>query len=188
MDYRQYYDLESYLLDTVRPRFAQQGYLSAFDFFCIVIWKANRAKSKLAKRLLARGYNKLDDAVYALTSGLAQQPTAKDRLYYLWKTWGFYLPMASAILTILYPDEFTIYDWRVCEMLNGYEYLSTTSKFEKLWLGYEQYIKSVQALTPNGMSLRDGDRYLWGQSFYEQLVKDIEKGFAAAQAEKLFET
>jgi hypothetical protein len=187
MDFRQYYNLESYLFDTVGPRFARQGYLSAFDFFCIVIWKANRAKSKLAKRLLARGYNKLDDAVYALTSGLAHQPTAKDKLYYLWHTWGFYLPMASAILTILYPDEFTIYDWRVCEMLNGYEYLGTTGNFEKLWPGYEQYKTSVQKLTPDGMSLRDRDRYLWGKSFYEQLVKDVEKGFTAAQAETAFE-
>ena len=28
--------------------------------------------------------------------------------------------MASALLTLLYPDEFTVYDYRVCEMLDGF--------------------------------------------------------------------
>jgi hypothetical protein len=110
-DYRDYYWLESYLTRTVQPRFARQGWLSAFDFFCIVVWKANRAKSRVAKRLLARGPD-LDTVVKALTAGLATQPNAKERLLYLWQWrgdgWGFQLPMATAILAVLYPDEFTI--------------------------------------------------------------------------------
>ena len=52
MDYVRYYDLESYLFEDVRQQFQSEGSLSAFDFFSIVIWKANRAKSKIAKRLL----------------------------------------------------------------------------------------------------------------------------------------
>ena len=52
MDFRKYYHLESYLFDEVRPRFLEQGYLTAFDFFCIVIWKANRSKSNIARMLL----------------------------------------------------------------------------------------------------------------------------------------
>ena len=32
MDFRQYYNIESYLLDTVQLRFAQEGELSAADF------------------------------------------------------------------------------------------------------------------------------------------------------------
>lgn len=50
--YLDYYYLEQYLFDVVSARFQTVGTLSAFDFFCIVIWKANRAKSKVAKRLL----------------------------------------------------------------------------------------------------------------------------------------
>jgi len=43
-----YYDLERYLLDDVRTRYASEGSLGAFDFFSIVIWKANRAIKKEA--------------------------------------------------------------------------------------------------------------------------------------------
>ena len=39
--YLQFYNMESYLFDTVRQRFAVDGYLSTFDFFCIVIWKVS---------------------------------------------------------------------------------------------------------------------------------------------------
>lgn len=52
LDYLRYYDLEAYLFEDVRKRFQKEGVLSAFDFFSIVIWKANRAKSKVAHRLL----------------------------------------------------------------------------------------------------------------------------------------
>ncbi len=54
----QYYHLEPYLFDTVHNGFAKKGQLSAFDFFCILIWKANCAKSKHASRLLGglRGF------------------------------------------------------------------------------------------------------------------------------------
>ena len=83
LDYHQFYDLEFYLLNIVRPRFVEQGHLSAFDFFCIIIWKANRAKSKIAKKLLDNGYKNLERAVRSLTRGLYRQSTDKDKLYYL---------------------------------------------------------------------------------------------------------
>jgi hypothetical protein len=177
VDYRQYYDLESYLFDTVRRRFAEQGYLNAFDFFCIVIWKAERAKSRIAKKLLAKEEN-LEAAVRKLTTELAQQKTAKDRLRYLWEAWDFYLPMASAILTVLYPDEFTVYDWRVGDEL-GFHDLGNLSNFENLWPRYEEFKRQVEKSTPKELSLRDKDRYLVGKLFAEQLKSDIEKGFAA---------
>lgn len=70
MDFRQFYyfNLESYLFHTVGPRFAKEKQLSAFDFFCIVAWKANRAKSKIAKKLLSKppgGYDSIEAAVHA---------------------------------------------------------------------------------------------------------------------------
>jgi len=177
VDYRQYYDLEPYLFNTVRPRFAEQGYLDAFDFFCIVIWKANRAKSRIAEKLRAKEEN-LEAAVRQLTAELAQQKTAKDRLHYLLKEWGFRLPTASAILTVLYPEEFTVYDWRVGDDM-GFHDLGNLSNFEHLWQRYEAFKSQVEERTPKELSLRDKDRYLVGKSFAEQLKSDIAKGFAA---------
>jgi hypothetical protein len=174
MDFRQYYYLESYLFDVVHPRFVQQGYLSAFDFFCIVIWKANRSKSKIAKRLLSRGHKDLDMAVRELTTGIAQQIDSKSRLRYLWlnQEWGFRLPMASAILTVLYPDEFTVYDVRVRGVLNDLD-LESITNFDKLWAGYQRYKAKVEEMAPKELSLRDKDRYLWGKSFHDQLKTQI---------------
>ena len=40
MDYRTFYHLECHLELTVKARFHEDGELGAFDFFCIVIWKA----------------------------------------------------------------------------------------------------------------------------------------------------
>jgi hypothetical protein len=90
--------------------------------------------------------------------------------------WHFKLPMASAILTILYPNEFTVYDQRVCDVLDAFHNLSSLN-FEKLWLGYEEFKRKVEETTPQEFILRDKDRYLWGKSFYQQLTRDIEHRF-----------
>lgn len=176
MDFREYHHLESYLFDKVRVRFAKQGYLTAFDFFCIVIWKANRAKSKIVKKLLEGTDISLDKAVGLLTSGIAKQKTAKDRLEFLWNV-GLRLPMASAILTVLYPDDFTMYDTRVCGILGGFHNLNNLSNFEDVWQGYQDFKRKVVENTPTELTLRDKDRYLWGKSFYEQLTDDISQEF-----------
>lgn len=185
MNYLALYDLEAYLFRDVREKFRENGYLPAFDFFCIVIWKANRAKSKLAKRLLAKGYDNLETAVHDLTTGLSRQQTPKERLRYLWdgSSWGFYLPMASAILTVLYPEDFTVYDVRVCEALNDFHSLGAVSNFDRLWTQYQNFKSRVEQATPEGLTLRDKDRYLWAKSFHEQLVTDVWSGFGKRQLE-----
>lgn len=177
MDYKQFYDLESYLFNTVHYRFTKEGCLTAFDFFCIVIWKANRAKSKIAKKLLAHGHKTLDVAVKELTRGIARQEKPKDRLMYLLENWDFRLPMATAILTIFYPQEFTVYDVRVCDTIGNFNDLGQINKFEKIWLRYQEFKNVVLKIKPQNLSLRDKDRYLWGKSFYKQLRRDIVNRF-----------
>jgi hypothetical protein len=183
-NYLDYYDLESYLFDVVHPRFAAAGTLSAFDFFCIVVWKANRAKSKVAKNLRANRPGSLDEIVAELTSGVAKQATARDQLRYLFETWGLRLPMASAILTVLYPDEFTVYDVRVCDQLGAFHKLVNYMRFDSLWTAYEAFRARVIEVAPAGLSLRDKDRYLWGKSFAEQLHGQIARGFVADSSDE----
>ena len=179
-DYRKYYDLESYVFPAVRDNFFREGFLSANDFFCIVIWKSNRAKSKIAKKLLSCGFQDLYEAVRELTGGLHRQATGKERLRYLMGEWKFYLPMATAILSVLYPDEFTVYDVRVCDALNNFHDLGNISinKFDNIWTGYQDFLAEVKYNTPEGFSLKDKDRWLWGKSFWEQLDRDVKNGFS----------
>lgn len=177
-DYGLLYSMESYLLETVNPRFHEHGSLSAFDFFCIVIWKANRAKTVTARRLLRKGFATLDEAVRSLTVELRSHDNDRDRLKCLFENWGFALPMATAILTVLYPDAFTIYDSRVCGMLGGDHFcLSNKTSFDSVWKGYLDFKAAVIESTPAELSLRNKDRYLWGKSFYQQLCSDVEAGF-----------
>jgi hypothetical protein len=54
-----------------------------------------------------------------IASELNKTPDREERLRVLVKKWEFFLPTAAAILTILYPDEFAIFDWRVRDELNS---------------------------------------------------------------------
>ena len=178
-EFLKYYHLEKYLFDDVHKQFQALGHITAFDFFCVVIWKANRSKSRIAKRLLAQAprYENLDAAVKALTSAIFKAESPKRRLEIISKTWGFRLPMASAILTVLYPDEFTVYDVRVCGMLQAYSDIQYKTHFDDLWCGYEKYVQGVKNEANEQAALRDKDRWLWGKSFASQLETDIAKKF-----------
>jgi hypothetical protein len=53
-DYLRVYHLERYLFDDVSLRFCTTGRLLPTDFQMIIIWKANRAKTRVRARLIAR--------------------------------------------------------------------------------------------------------------------------------------
>jgi hypothetical protein len=177
MDYLKLYDLEKYLFDVVRSNFERDRKLNAFDFFCIIIWKANRAKSIIAKKLLERDGNRrkdLDAIVGDMTKSLADADTEKEKMRILIEKWEFRLPMASAILSVLWPDKFTVFDVRACEQLGGdYKSIPDKAHFEDLWNGYNRYIEAVKNTVPEVAILRDKDRVLWAKSFEKQLNKDI---------------
>lgn len=173
----QLYDLERHLLEDVAGRFHATGSLSAFDFFLIVIWKSNRAKTYMAKRLLAGGHGSIEEAVRVLTGQLHCADTRRERMRILVQVWGFQLPMASAVLTILYSDDFTVYDVRACNSLGAFHNLANKSAFDSIWRGYEEFCRAVRNSGPDGLSLRDKDRHLWATSFAEQLEADIQSNF-----------
>lgn len=124
INYLKYFDREHYLFEDVHSRFHVEHSLGAFDFFSIVIWKANRAKSKIARRLLEKGRTEkrdLEGRCRALTASLYNAHEHKERLRLLIKEWGFALPMASAILAVCWPEEFTVYDYRVRDQIRVFQ-------------------------------------------------------------------
>ncbi len=144
--YIKYYDLENYILKEVRDNLNINGHLTAFDFFCIVIWKANRAKTKIAQRLLK--YNPdINQSVKDLTAKIFSATDDRQKLKVLIDDYQFRLPMSSAILSLRYPDNFTVYDVRVCNTLTNLRGLDTNTNFEKLWLGYKDYIDNVKKMS-----------------------------------------
>ena len=176
-DYLKYYDLERYLFEDVHRRFHHEQSLGAFDFFSIIIWKANRAKSRIALKLLKQDpkrRRKLDAICRTLTTSLYAAPSDKERLRVLMEDWDFALPMASAILSVCWPGDFTVYDYRV-RVLVGCPELNNLTDFEKIWDGFQKYKTKVSEIAQPELSLRDKDRYLWGQSTASQLKEDIRR-------------
>ena len=144
MDHSKYYDLEHYLFQDVTKRFNDNGFIEAFDFFCIIIWKANRAKSKIAKKLIEVSKSEdLDIICKNLTSQIYNSKSKKERLKILLDDWKFRLPMASAILTVLYPDLFTVYDYRVCKILGKYQSLVNKVSTANIIKDYLSYMEDV---------------------------------------------
>jgi hypothetical protein len=171
MNYLTYYNLEEYLFTEVTNAFRDRGYLTPEEFFSIVIWKANRAKTSIKRKLAKRGRN-LATAVEDLTRQIHKAASDEERLRILLsKDWAFGLATASAVLTVLYPDHFTVYDIRVRGQLNFKDFSGRTDQSERY---FKQYLPKVAAI-PEAKALRDKDRYLWGKSAYEDLQAFLRK-------------
>lgn len=175
IDYGKFYFLEKYLFNEVASRFLGNGKIDPTDFYMIVIWKANRAKTRVRKRLTeeAGSFNR---AVKEIASSLHSSGSPERRLEILMKKWKFRLPMATAILTVFYPAKFTIYDVRVCHELGKFHALAYRRFSRTLWVEYQQFVQGVKSATPGGLSLRNKDRYLWGRSFRRQVLDDLRRG------------
>ena len=179
LDYCRYYDLETYLFDDVSKRFHDRGSIGAFDFFSIIIWKANRAKSVTAKRLhkCATLDETLDALCHRLTAEVFRASSPEARFMVLVRPpWRFALPIASAILTVLYPDDFTIYDFRVCAELGDFSNLTNIADPDHLWRGYNKFVQAVRKSSTE-ICLRNKDRFLIGRSLAKQLNSDIKAWF-----------
>ena len=174
VDYRKYYHLERYLFENVGPGFAETGKVSPTDFYLIIVWKANRAKSRIRKRL-DKQKGGFSAAVSTIAERLRATPGARERLEILMKDWGFRLPMATAILTVLYPTNFSVYDVRVSQQLKDFHKLGQWGFSDRLWKEYQGYLRAVTSAAPKKLSLRDKDRYLWGRSFFEGVENDLRK-------------
>jgi hypothetical protein len=110
---------------------------------------------------------------------LGPNPSGQDRSGGSKPNGGFRLPMASAVLTVLYPDAFTVYDYRACDVIGGFHHIADRAKPESVWNGYIEFMDAVKKAAPLHLSLRDKDRYLWARAFAEQLQSDIERCFGA---------
>jgi hypothetical protein len=173
------YDEEAYLFDIVGPAFRATGRLDAYDFFFIVRWKANRAISRVAHRILAVGGPEVEVAVSELAHELFVAQTPRERFNVLLARWSLRLPMASAILTVLYPEDFTVYDARACDELGDFQGLAERRDLEAVWYGYQEFKAAVEREAPADLCLRDKDRFLWARSRHKNLVDRIAKGFGS---------
>ncbi len=84
---------------------------------------------------------------------------------------------ASAILAVLYPKKFTVYDYRVREdpELNFFKNIDTIKNLEKRAERYLRFVNQVnqKEYELEITTLRGKDKFLWGRSLYNQVEKEI---------------
>lgn len=165
--------LEPYLLDVVGAHFRVTGQLALEDFWLILIWKANRAKNNARRRFEQVGKCTFEQAVSRIALALSAAQTRDARLRVLMRDWGMKLPTASAVLTVLYPESFTVYDIRVCDQLGGFHELATRRFSSRLWNEYQKFVAAVESAAPPHLTLRQKDHHLWGLSLMEQVSAEL---------------
>ena len=163
------YDLECYLFGEVSSRFKERQTLTPYDFFAIIVWKSNRAKTKIKQGLADCG-----KTVEGLMWEVSQAETPECKVEILDEIPGIGLPMASAILTVCYPDTFTVLDERAWEVLQRDLAEDLPNHYPQNISEYLQYCDVCRhRADQQKLSLRDFDRFLWAKSWEDDLYKLI---------------
>jgi hypothetical protein len=167
-----YYSPETRIFPAIAESFVDTGTLDPVAFYLILDWKAPRARTRHRSRL-ARIGGSFNAAVNQIAADLHGATGPEQQLELLLTKWGFRLPTASAILTVLYPEKFTIYDIRVCNALHAFHRLGGMKWSPAAWGEYQRFVGAVRDAAPQGLSLRDCDRWLWGQDKRETLRNEL---------------
>lgn len=160
------------LFPALAQNFSDTGTLDPLGLYLILDWKAPRARTRHHSRL-TRIAGSFNAAVKMIAADLYAATNAEQQLGLLSTKWGFRLPTASAILAVLRPDTFTIYDIRVCNTLHAFHRLGDMKWSPKAWQEYQRFVVAVRAAAPQGLSLRDCDRWLWGENKRETLLNEL---------------
>ncbi len=167
-----YYSPEACLFPALAQGYADMGTIDPMAFYLVLDWKAPRARTLHRKRLITIA-GSFTAAVNLIAADLHSAVSPEKQLGLLLNKWGFRLPTASAILAVLCPETFTVYDIRVCDALGAFHKLGSTKWSSEAWQEYERFVIAVQAAAPKGLSLRDCDRWLWGQNKRKTLHKEL---------------
>lgn len=159
-EYLKYYWLEKYLFGEVNRNFRKNKSLTPGEFLAIVIWKRNASKTKIARGLSGTRIRSIVRSIY-------DEKDPEKKLEILLKIKYIGIAIASAVLTVLYPNKFTVVDYRV---LNSLKRLSVKIKGKPMqdrddYLAYVDICK--KEAKKRRLSLRNLDRALWGMDFYE---------------------
>jgi len=175
------YDPESRVFPEIRKRLSKGEGLTKRDVLLILKWKLGRIKGSNAKTVSDENLKKINKAIVD-----AKKPEkAVAALKSLDKIPGIGVATATAILTVCFPDTFTIIDERVLESLELFPrwYEKKKKQKEKYstadWTakGYvQEYLPRVREYKDRwNKALREVDQVLWGLSVNRRVEKVIKK-------------
>jgi len=171
--YKKYSNLENYLFGDVSNDFNKNHYLTNEEFFTIIIWKSNRSKTRVLN-----GIKKSEKTIKEITEEVYKEKELKNKVEILKKIDGIGIPIASAILAVCYPNDFTITDYRATNSLEilGEKITKNPALSSSSYLDYVNICKKLK--DRYNCSLREFDRILWGIDWYEGKggLKELIKG------------
>jgi len=154
------YNLEDHLFTCVHEKFKQRKHISPFDFYCVVYWKSNRNRKGIREGLGKSDPGKLFDEVRE-----ARKPKAKVEA--LIKVKGIGIAIASAILAVCYPEEYSVVDSLVFKLVKKWGYLSDASLNVGGYLRYNEWC--LERRDEWRIKLREVDRIVWRKAWEEGL-------------------
>jgi hypothetical protein len=172
VNYIEFYDDEKLLFEKVGPEFRQGIDPSVMHFETLLAWKSDRPGDAHWMRLMRICGGTTEDAVASLCADIRSAEDHKARLKGLIRKWLFALPTAATILTVFYPEFFTMYDERTCRQTSTKDWSQRTFTPE-LWEDYCEFKDKIVALAPPGLTLRDADRYVMGKDTYESRERKL---------------
>jgi len=183
------YDPEIRVFPDLRKRLAKGEGLGKRDVLLIVKWKLGRIKGSNSKTVSDENLKKINTAIVEA----AKPEKALAALKALEEVPGIVLATATAILTVCYPDTFTIIDERVLESLDllpgGHEKKKRRKKKKEGkekskyntedWTAetyVDEYLPKVKARQDEWKrTLRETDQALWGLSVNRRVEKVIKR-------------
>lgn len=132
------------------------------EFLAIIIWKSNRTKTKIIS-----GIKESKQTIHEITKELFSLKLREEKLELLTSIKFIGIPMASAILTVLFPNNFTVVDYRAMNSLKnmGIKLAGRPSERNEDYFYYVDVCKRMAKKYK--LSLREFDCALWAKDFYE---------------------
>lgn len=149
--------------------------LTARHVLLILRWKLGRIKEAHARTVSPGNLAKINSAL-VLAGQLERAPEALEALMTIEEIG---LAVATVLLTVRYPDSYTIIDWRVLEALRLQP--ATTDR----WTAADyvsEFLPAVQNFRKrhSHLSLRQADQALWGISLNTRIERLIEGASTAS--------
>jgi hypothetical protein len=177
------YDPESRVFPGVAKRIQQGRDLTKRDVLLILRWKTPSFKKSYSQTVNDDNMLKITKAV----RDAGETGREIEALKALDEIPEIGLPVASAILTVCYPDKFTILDIRVLGILALYPSRLESNKPSKpaddQWTAedyWKEFLPTIQQRSKEWCcTLRNADRVLWGLSVANEIDETI--GISAQQ-------
>lgn len=113
----------------------ERGYLTKTEFLNICLWKSRRPKKRY-------NLNEEEDIIEITQLALLEKDEIK-KIKLLTSLKGVLIPTASAILSIVNPEDYPIIDKRCVESLNDLKIIKWEIINEKNWLIYLDIIRNL---------------------------------------------